>query len=228
MNASRLASLGASCVALGFVFLGGTTPPTTIAQDNCMVVDDFSKAAAGEFPEGWKVRKDEGKNLYRVAQENGQQKFLRADAKDIGIQAGRQFTWNISEYPVLSWAWRPQEFPKGADEKGGKNDSALAVYAVFPHTPVSVKSVKYIWSEKVPKGTHLPQSKGNTQGIVLRTGGDVGGPWVEERVNVLEDYKRYFKSDEAAKPEGIAVLTDSDDTHSRARGDYARFRVCRG
>ncbi|HEV8143531.1 MAG TPA: DUF3047 domain-containing protein, partial [Methylomirabilota bacterium] len=61
----------------------------------------------------------------------------------------------------------------------------------------------------------------------LRTGGNVG-EWTEERVNVLEDYKRYFKTDEAPKPEGVAVLTDSDDTGSRARGDYAKFRVCRG
>jgi hypothetical protein len=62
---------------------------------------------------------------------------------------------------------------------------------------------------------------------VLRTGGNAGGPWVEERVNVLEDYKRYFKTDDLPKPEGIGVLTDSDDTSGRARGDYARFRICR-
>ena len=30
-----------------------------------------------------------------------------------------------------------------------------------------------------------------------------------------------------AKPAGIAVLTDSDDTNSSAQGDYANFRVCR-
>ena len=29
------------------------------------------------------------------------------------------------------------------------------------------------------------------------------------------------------KPAGIAVLTDADDTRSRAEGDYANFRVCR-
>jgi hypothetical protein len=91
-----------------------------------------------------------------------------------------------------------------------------------------VKSVKYIWSAKAPKGTHIPQTKGNTQGVVLRTEGDTGGPWVEERVNVLADYRRYFKTNDTPKPEGIAVLTDSDDTGSRARGDYAHFRVCRG
>jgi hypothetical protein len=240
MNASRVASLDASALRggffarlasliglLGMLSLSGTTVIPLAAQEQCVVIDDFSRAKIGEFPVGWKARKDSAKDVYKVAEDGGR-RFLKADAKDRGVQAGKPLEWNLAEYPVLAWSWRPQEFPKGADERAGKNDSALAVYAVFPHSSVSVKSLKYIWSEKVPKGTHLPQSGGNTQGLVLRTNGDVGGTWVEERVNVAQDYKRYFKSDEVPKPEGIAVLTDSDDTNSRARGDYARFRVCRG
>lgn len=202
------------------------TTPSVRAQDQCVTVDDFSREKVGAFPEGWKARKDSAKEIYKVA-EDGKRHFLKADASDAGVQAGKQFDWDLKEYPVLAWAWRAQQFPRGADERTGKNDSAAAVYAVFPHTPVSVKSVKYIWSEKVPKGTHIPQSKGTTQGIVLRTGSN-GGGWAEERVNVAEHYKRYFKTDELPKPEGIGVLTDSDDTSSRARGDYANFRVCRG
>jgi DUF3047 family protein len=207
---------GALLVAFVLGVVGGGPPPLR-ADEPCLVVEDFAKAAVGEFPSGWKGRKDSAKNVYAVAE----------DAKDIGVQAAKKLEWDLAAYPVLTWAWRPQEFPKGADERSGKNDSALAVYAVFPHTSMSVKSVKYIWSEKVPKGTHIPQTHGNTQGLVLRSGGELNG-WVQERVNVLEDYKRYFKTDQAPKPEGIAVLTDSDDTSSRARGDYAMFRVCRG
>ena len=223
MNGSRLALLVASfLLCLGVIALGTTTPA---AQEQCVVVDDFSKSKVGEFPGGWKARKDDAKEVYKVADDGGK-RVLRADAKDTGVQAGKQFEWDLKEYPVLAWRWRAVEFPKGADERTKKNDSAAAVYAVFPHTPVSVKSVKYIWSEKVPKGTHIPQTSGNTQGVVLRAGGG-GTEWVEERVNVLEDYKRSFKTDDVPKPEGIAVLTDSDDTNSRARGDYARFRVCR-
>jgi hypothetical protein len=222
MIASRLVTLG---LVVSAALLATPSFPGADAQDNCRVVEDFAKDPAGEFPSGWKARKDDAKAVYKVADEGGK-KFLRADAKNVGVQAGKQFAWDLKEYPVLAWSWRPQEFPRGADERTKKNDSALAVYAVFPHTPVSVRSVKYIWSEKVPKGTHIPQTHGNTQGIVLRSG--AGGEWVEERVNVLEDFKRYFKSDDVPKPEGIGVLTDSDDTESRARGDYARFRVCRG
>ena len=223
MNGLRLASLVASML-LGLLALVPLAPVP--AQEQCVVVDDFSKANVGEFPAGWKPRKDSAKDVYKVA-EDGSNRFLRADAKDLGVQAAKQFEWNLKEYPVLAWSWRPQEFPRGGDERTRKNDSALAVYAVFPNNAWSVRSVKYIWSEKVPKGTHLPQSAGNTQGVVLRTNGEAGGEWIEERVNVLADYRRYFKTDEPPKPEGIAVLTDSDDTSSRARGDYARFRVCR-
>jgi hypothetical protein len=205
--------------------LGGTVAPVG-AQEQCVVFEDFSKAKVGEFPVGWKPRKDSGKDVYKVA-EDGAQRFLRADAKDLGIQAGKQFEWNLKEYPVLAWAWRPQEFPKDADERTKKNDSALSVYAVFPNNMFSAKTVKYIWSERVPVGTLIPQTSGLTQGIVLKSGPPAGGGWVEERVNVAADYKRTFKIDEVPKPEGIAVLTDSDDTSSRARGDYAKFRVCR-
>ena len=69
---------------------------------------------------------------------------------------------------------------------------------------------------------------GLTQVRVLRSGApEKKGEWVEERVNVLDDYKKYFDAKETPKPAGIAVLTDSDDTNSSAEGDYANFRVCR-
>jgi hypothetical protein len=221
---SRPASLVASIVVIFAALLGGAASPL-LAQEQCVVVDDFSKSSVGEFPAGWKPRKDAAKDVYKVVEDGGK-RALRGDATDLGVQAGKEFSWDLKEYPVLSWAWRPIQFPEGGDERTKKNDSALAVYAVFPHSQFSAKSVKYIWSEKVPKGTRIPQSGGNTQGVVLRTG--PGSAWVEERANVLGDYKRYFKSDDVPKPQGVAVLTDSDDTSSRARGDYARFRVCRG
>ena len=109
-----------------------------------------------------------------------------------------------------------------------KNDSALAVYAVFPHSPVTVKSVKYVWSAVVPRDVRLASSGGLTQVRVVETGQARRGEWVDERHNVLEDYKRLFGDGEVPKPAGIAILTDSDDTKSTAQGDYANFRVCHG
>src|SRR5262245_20108314 len=207
----------------------GASPVWTAAQPDCRTIDDFSKDKVGEPPSDWKLRKDTAKDAYRVAEESGL-RFLRAAVKGLGVQAAREYEWDLSAYPLLVWSWRPLEFPKGADERNSStNDSALAVYMLVPYSRVrGPKAVKYIWSEKVPAGTRLDSNTGLTQVRVLRSGApEKKGEWVEERVNVLEDYKKYFDVNEAPKPAGIAVLTDSDDTKSSAHGDYANFRVCR-
>jgi len=180
------------------LFVLGALPVQTAAQSDCRTIDDFSKAKVGEFPPDWKLRKE--------------------------------YEWDLSAYPMLVWSWRPLEFPKGADERNSStNDSALAVYMLVPYSRVrGPKAVKYIWSEKVPVGTRLDSNMGLTQVRVLRSGApEKKGEWVEERVNVLDDYKKYFDMKEAPKPAGIAVLTDSDETQSSAQGDYANFRACR-
>jgi hypothetical protein len=154
---------------------------------------------------------------------------LRGSAKGQGIQAAKQHEWDLNAFPVLAWSWRPVEFPKGANEQSGKNDSVLAVYLMVPHSKVrGPKAVKYIWSERVPVGTRLESNGGLTQVRVLRSGTAGKGEWVEERVNARDDFRQYFREDKTPTPAGIGVLTDSDDTNSSARGDYANFRACRG
>jgi len=93
MKVTRLASL---VVTVGILVASGATAPGPSAQENCRVVDDFSKAAVGEFPDGWKARKDSAKDVYKVAEEGGK-RFLRGDAKDLGVQAGKQFDWDLKE-----------------------------------------------------------------------------------------------------------------------------------
>jgi hypothetical protein len=212
---------------LGGVLVSDAPPTGAQATGDCKVVDDFSKAKVGELPPDWRVRKDEGKEAYRV-QEEGGRRFLHAHAKGHGVQAAKEFGWDLKAYPVLAWSWRPREFPRGAHEKDGKNDSVLAVYMLVPYSRVTgPKAVKYIWSEKVPVDTRLSSNNGLTQVRVLRSGTDKKDQWVEERVNVRDDYLKYFEEKDVPAPAGIAVLTDSDDTKSSAQGDYANFRVCR-
>jgi hypothetical protein len=210
------------------VVLAPVAPPAVVAQGDCVVFDDFKKFTVGEFPADWKARKDSGREAYTVAEEGGL-RFLRAISKGLGIQAGRETKgWDLAARPVLSWSWRPRQFPKGADEReSSKNDSALAVYMLVEHSRVTgPKAVKYIWSERVPVGTHLTSNRGLTQVRVLRSGPAATNGWIEERVNVLEDFRKYFDERGTPSPEGIAVLTDADDTRSTAAGDYANFRAC--
>ncbi len=214
-----------SCAALVLLALLACAGPA-VAQE-CVSVEDFSKGKIGEFPPDWKPRKESGRAVYSIREANGL-RYLQALARGIGVQAGRPYEWDPKAYPILAWSWRPVEFPAGSDERKSKtNDSALAVYAVFPYSSVSVKALKYVWSAVVPVGTRLTSSAGMTQVRVIRNGTDRKAVWTEERVNVLEDYKKFFEETEVPRASGIAVLTDSDDTRSSAAGDYAHFRLCK-
>lgn len=219
----RVIGAAALVVALGLIGVSETR-----GQADCLTIESFAQAKVGDFPANWQVRKDAGRAVYSV-QEEGGLRFLRAFSKGLGIQAAKQHEWNLTTHPILVWSWRAHEFPRGADEKDGKNDSVLAVYLLVPYSRITgPKAVKYIWSERVPVDTRLESNFGLTKVRVLQTGTDKRGQWVEERVNVRDDYLKSFDESEVPKPAGIAVLTDSDDTKSSARGDYANFRACQG
>ncbi len=196
-RASRGSSRRLAAIVTATLLLPIALTPRVAAQPDCITVDDFAKSKVGQFPSDWKPRKDAGKDVYRVAEEPGL-RFLHAAARGLGIQAANQHEWDLGTYPVLAWSWRPLEFPKGSDERESKtNDSVLAVYMLVPYSRI--------------RGPNAEKK----------------GEWVEERVNVRDDYKKYFDVNETPKPAGIAVLTDSDDTSSMAQGDYANFRACR-
>jgi hypothetical protein len=75
----------------------------------------------------------------------------------------------------------------------------------------------------VPVGATLGSSR--ARAIVLRSGAPPNDEWVTEAVNVRQDYERLY-GEAPGKARGVAVLTDADQTRSRAVGEYGPFRVC--
>ena len=57
--------------------------------------------------------------------------------------------------------------------------------------------------------------------VVLERGKEKAGQWVEESVNVLEDYRQAFGKEPPAMA-GIAVMSDSDNTGTKAEA-YLEF-----
>ena len=181
----------------------------------------------GKFPSGW-VSEDQ-KNMTKVysVQAEGEEKFLHADAKDLSVLISSERKWDIKDYPILRWRWRAVIFPTGSNEqiKSG-DDSVLGLYVVFSGRPF-VTAIKYVWSDTLPVGMAFdsPYSSG-TKIIVVRSGRALAGAWVTEERNVLSDYEQSFgKGEKHAVAQGIAILTDSDNTHSRAVGDYADISI---
>jgi hypothetical protein len=256
----QLAAAGrVSCAAIGLIV---AALAVTAQAQQCIVLEDFSSSKLNGFPSGWTPREDAGRAVYMVRKE-GDRVFLRARAAGPksagnGIEADRPVKWNIEEYPILRWQWRPRAFPRGANEHTGKDDSALGVYIGFcppedvPLCEKSLKnqlgitdrialpkllfskgvgSLKYIWSERLPKGFEFDQQRKAVK--VLESGVPANrDQWVQERVDVASDYRKRFGAQKLLDPIGISILTDSDDTQSEnpssvAEGDYADFKICR-
>ena len=97
------------------------------------------------------------------------------------------------------------------------------MYAVWPHSSVSLKSLKYIWSAVVPVGTALTSSAGLTQARVVQSGDAPKGQWVEERVNVAEDYRARFGARAERQIQEVAMDVLQDE-RERVLAPVARSR----
>jgi hypothetical protein len=233
-----------------------TASAAQLRAEDCITLENFSSSTLNSFPSGWTPREEPGRKVYTVTKE-GDMHLVRARATGPrsagnGIEADRPVKWNLEEYPILRWRWRPRVFPQGANEHTGKDDSALGVYIGFcppenldlcersltgklsisdrlalPKLLLTkgVGSLKYIWSEQLPKGFEFERRKAVK---VLQSGAPATrDQWVEERVDVASDYQRRFNVQQLLNPIGISILTDADDTQTTAEGDYADFRLCR-
>lgn len=208
----------------GLVFLICITAAVAFPQSPLRV--SFDNDEVGKLPAAWKSKSDESRSIYAVQAEDGR-KFLHADAKDAAAQIGYEQQWPLKDFPVLQWQWRADTFPTGSNERVKNGyDSVLAVYVAFGRSPL-VKGIKYVWSDVLPKGDKFASlTSGRVKVVVLESGRALKGTWVTERRDVLADYRELFgPADATPVARGIAVLTDSDDTHSRSVGDYGQFET---
>jgi hypothetical protein len=188
---------------------------------------NFQSDEIGRIPSAWLYWNEKSTAKVYSVQAEGEKRFLHAEARGTMYQLGYEHRWDLQEFPWLQWQWRAVLFPVGTDEREkSKNDSVLGLYVVFGHWPF-IKTIKYIWSDTLPVGTSFTSPYSSTTRIlVVRSGRARQGTWVTERRNVLSDYRQFYgEVDKAPIASGIAVLTDSDDTHSMAIGDYADIRT---
>lgn len=188
---------------------------------------NFEKDEVGKFPSGWSSRDKEGMVEVYTVQSEGQNRFLRADARGVSVQIGYEKKWELKDFPILRWRWRPITFPEGTNEREKTgNDNVLALYVVLGGWPIPA-SIKYVWSDTLPTGKTFPSPHSSkTKIIVVRSGRSEIGKWITEERNVLADYRNLFGENEQNPiVQGLALLTDSDNTHTRSVGDYDDISV---
>ncbi len=104
---------------------------------------------------------------------------------------------DLEKFPVMSWKWKVQELPAGADGRdSSKDDQAIGIY-IGTGSVFSKKSVSYRWDTETPDGSEGNCSYGagtiKIKWFTLRNKGDLGkgeNGWFIEKRNVLEDFKK--------------------------------------
>lgn len=168
-----------------------------------VVLEDFRSKDGAGFPNGWKAQRSETRvrETYSVHSEKDLS-FLRAKSADQRVK--KKMGWDPKGTPIVTWRWRVKEIPKGAD-------LLAAVFLSLDTDLIFIPvATKYVWSATKAKGTVTEGGFFGATEIVLRTGSDPVGEWVEERVNAYEDFKRIHKHEPAAQAWGISLLGGPD------------------
>jgi len=207
-------------------------------------VGKFSAAAEGTaLPEGWKpltFPKVAQHTSYRVVRDAGSTVLkARSEASASGLI--REIRIDPREYPIVRWRWKVENLLANGDisRKSG-DDYPARLYIAFEYEPdkvgfarraqyaigralygdIPIAALHYVWDGKAPAGTFADNAYTDfAKMVVVRSGGERVGAWVEEERNVYEDYRKAF-GEEPPMIKGIAVMTDTDDTGESATAWY--------
>jgi hypothetical protein len=192
------------------------------------VIDTFSTCVAsnGVTPCGWYSTQN-NIAMFSLVNERGNQ-FVRIKTYGGNTTIGVKACFNPEEYPYLSWRWRVFTLPAGGTENvRSRSDSGGGVYVIFHGTMRLNRIIKYVWSATLKKGcvTESPFNS-RTKIVVLESANSDNniGTWIDEKVNILEDYKKNFNAPPVLV-DAIAIMTDADNTKSVAEADYDDFWI---
>ena len=205
------------CLVNFAVFGMGLSPlgATTLIPS---LFDSSSASRLETLPHEWSIKVWKGMGQVQVVEEN-HHKILRLETEQGCISLFRSLTVNLQVSPFVSWEWNVLTLPTGAGSRQAqRDDHGAAVYLIFSsrEAPDRTTTIGYIWDNTLPVGTVLTRPHDpSVHYVVVRSGQEQVGTWLTEERNVLSDYRRIF-GEEPAVLQGMSLVVDSDQTHSKA------------
>jgi hypothetical protein len=190
-----------------------------------ILLDDYK----GGLSSKWVQKSFKGKTRYEVTREDNKL-AVKATSSASASALYYKVRYDVKDFPLLTWRWKIDHvLLKGSALHKDRDDFAARVYVVFPSWVFwKTQAVNYIWANKLPQGKAVPNAfTSNTVMIAVESGPERTGKWVEEEVNVLEDYRRHFGED-PPRVGAIAIMTDTDNTGERATAWYGPIRILSG
>lgn len=204
----------------------------------------FSAATPGtKMPDGWQpltFAKVPRHTQYELVKD-GDTVVVQATSRAAASGLTKAVTIDSREYPIVRWRWKVERLLAKSDvtRKDG-DDYPVRLYITYRYEPdkvsfsrkvkyqagrvlfgdIPIAALNYIWDSKAPAGTFVDNAFTDfAKMIVLRSGAEGVGSWVEEERNVYEDYKKAF-GEEPPMISGVAVMTDTDNTGESATAFY--------
>ncbi len=187
------------------------------------VIDEIVPGESGQFPRGWGWRKKDDsrireKKTYSV-QTQSDNFYIQAQSSKEGVPLVKPVSFNLKDYPVLSWKWRIED----SLTAGMSASVSVIYYQNWIGYPITIR---YVWSTEGSPCSVIKESGlfYDSHVIVLRNASDSVGVWLPERVNLRDDYQRIFGEDPPEATAGISIRVDSQ--RGKLRVDYDNF-MCR-
>jgi hypothetical protein len=214
------------------------------ALTEIIVVGAFSAAEVGASPpSGWEplvFKKIPRRTQYDVIEEEGV-RVLRARSHKGASGLVKKLAVDVKRYPILRWRWKVERVIAKGDLRTKEGDDYPArLYVTFAYDPAAVDfttrmkyrvgrllfgelpvaALNYIWDATAPRGTVVDSSYTDlSKMIVVESGPERTGTWVEETRNIYEDFLSAFGR-EPSPVNGIAVMTDTDNTGETTTAYY--------
>ena len=177
----------------------------------------------------WKSKSFVGNTVYSVEFDKQlNRSVIRAESNKTASGLFYEERIDLGKTPYLSWSWKVEKFPAIDNEQTKNGDDYVArIYVVIKDgwTPLGTKAVNYVWSQQSPLEASWPNPFAGDKAMMLAIHqGDSNSGWVTEKRNLKEDLKKLFNK-EFRHIDGIAIMTDSDNSGSSAVSYYSGLKL---
>ncbi len=191
-------------------------PGVTRAQ---VVIAEFS---AGRIDD-WIEKSFKGYTKYSLVKDGGIS-VLNGTSKSTASILFKEIEVDLNKTPVINWSWKIATLLEDnlREQERSGDDFSARVYVVykFGFLPWDTLALNYVWASQIAIGTSWKSPYASSdQMIVLRSGDTQINQWQSEKRNVKTDFENFFNRD-VSMITGVAVMVDTDNTHSFAS---ARF-----
>ena len=239
---NRLRKVLAGMLMTILTFLMATAPH---AAESSIRIGNFSRLTPeNPLPVEWQplaFKKIKQHTQYRLVNDGGQT-VVQADSSNSASGLIHKVTIDPREFQKISWRWKTDAvYKKGDVSRRNGDDYPARLYITFAYDPDQVgffekakyaaarliygdtpplAAISYIWANQAPAGLIVANAyTDRVKMIVLQSGTDRAGRWIEEKRDIYADYKRAFGR-EPTLISGVAIMTDSDNTGESARAWY--------